>query len=886
MARGESYLRILNQPTNRMRFRYGSEKGSHGVLTGKHSSQKRKNYPTVKLENYFGTQPVFIKATLYTNDDTPRQHVHKLKGPNCEDGICTIKADETNTAIFQNLSIEFVGKREVSKIIFERKRKELQFESLQHDIERIKEISNEESKAINLHVVKICFEAGIFESGNRWQLISKVYSDPIANQKCIDTGELKITRMDKYSGSCKGGDEVFLLCERVNKKDIEIRFFEEKDGKQIWEAKGHFTDSDVHHQVAIVFKTPAYQYEDINKSVRVLIQLFRPSDQETSRPIPFEYKPQVQDMSPNAKKRKKESNVEFRDSDFSSFTITQDIPDITNISYDDDEHKNSSGDKRNIEKSVLSCSDLNFDDVIKSSHSLSNPSSINTKCFPEIATKKITDIFGKNKEQQFIPQENNWLAKDLNEGLSSIFYDIDMTDEMWDYILKDSSRDPLLASTSSFYNPPLIKSGLYADSVIEEISPNSLIDGISNLNLEENLPKNNHSKQIFQDKNENILNKYFLWIVKAFQDFIKTGNIFYIFSSMHLMINIPYEERNNILHLAIIHQSRNLQLLKCLFTIAKVIPEDIINHVNISKQTVLHLAAKYGSPTIHNFLDAGCNPNHKDINGCTVVHYAVLYNNIDCLNELVKFQQKYEVDFNILNFEGLSPLHLAVKNGHDNIVKILCKGDLNINITDGKTGRTALHYAVEFCPSLAKILLNQSEIIADLQDYNGTTPLNLAYHYDHQEIIKILNTENSVSLIENVRYDEYESESEESSFSNNDETFENSNSNSKIISADNIESTREFSQEKINYNIDSEFQNREIPFLENSILKKICELLDPPNEEWKTLAEYLIDKPFIEIAEKYSSPTKTLLKTYMGTLEEFRAYVALAGLNHVLELLN
>lgn len=44
-----SYLSIVEQPTNRIRYRYRSEKGSHGGLNGENSSQMKKTYPTVKV---------------------------------------------------------------------------------------------------------------------------------------------------------------------------------------------------------------------------------------------------------------------------------------------------------------------------------------------------------------------------------------------------------------------------------------------------------------------------------------------------------------------------------------------------------------------------------------------------------------------------------------------------------------------------------------------------------------------------------------------------------------------------------------------------------------------------------------------------------------------
>lgn len=66
-----------------------------------------------------------------------------------------------------------------------------------------------------------------------------------------------------------------------------MRFFS-SDG---WEARGSFSQADVHRQVAIVFKTPAYYNTSIMESVTVQMQLRRPSDQEVSEPMDFRYLP-------------------------------------------------------------------------------------------------------------------------------------------------------------------------------------------------------------------------------------------------------------------------------------------------------------------------------------------------------------------------------------------------------------------------------------------------------------------------------------------------------------------------------------------------------------------------------------------------------------------
>lgn len=101
-----------------------------------------------------------------------------------------------------------------------------------------------------------------------------------------NTAELKICRVNRNSGSCLGGDEIFLLCDKVQKEDIEVYF----TGPG-WEARGSFSQADVHRQVAIVFRTPPYADPSLQAPVRVSMQLRRPSDRELSEPMEFQYLP-------------------------------------------------------------------------------------------------------------------------------------------------------------------------------------------------------------------------------------------------------------------------------------------------------------------------------------------------------------------------------------------------------------------------------------------------------------------------------------------------------------------------------------------------------------------------------------------------------------------
>lgn len=137
------------------------------------------------------------------------------------------------------------------------------------------------------------------EHGNLTTALPPVVSNPIYDNRAPNTAELRICRVNKNCGSVRGGDEIFLLCDKVQKDDIEVRFV-----LNDWEAKGIFSQADVHRQVAIVFKTPPY-CKAITEPVTVKMQLRRPSDQEVSESMDFRYLPDEKDTYGNKSKKQK-----------------------------------------------------------------------------------------------------------------------------------------------------------------------------------------------------------------------------------------------------------------------------------------------------------------------------------------------------------------------------------------------------------------------------------------------------------------------------------------------------------------------------------------------------------------------------------------------------
>ncbi|XP_026882856.2 nuclear factor NF-kappa-B p105 subunit isoform X2 [Electrophorus electricus] len=322
-------LQITEQPKQRgFRFRYGCEGPSHGGLPGASSEKNRKTYPQVKICNYHG--PARVVVQLVTNTKHPNLHAHSLVGKQCEKGICISDLQPKDSCIsFPNLGILHVTKKNVSKTLEDRMSEAYilgynygvaihpDIDSLsgethihrelteQHKI-LIRQSAAQQAKDMDLSVVRLMFTAFLPDGeGGFTRRLDPVISEPIYDSKAPNASNLKIVRMDRTAGCVTGGEEVYLLCDKVQKDDIQVRFYEEDETGNSWEAFGDFSPTDVHRQFAIVFKTPKYRDQNLQKPISVFVQLKRKSDNETSEPKPFTYHPQIIDKEEVQRKRQK-----------------------------------------------------------------------------------------------------------------------------------------------------------------------------------------------------------------------------------------------------------------------------------------------------------------------------------------------------------------------------------------------------------------------------------------------------------------------------------------------------------------------------------------------------------------------------------------------------
>merc|ERR1712079_996110 len=281
------HLRIIEQPkSNALRFRYQCEGRGAGALQGQHSTSERKSFPKIQIVGYRG--PAVVVVSCVTHDtDLPRAHPHNLVSPasvgrdGCKKGVCNMNVNcEDMTLEFQHLGIQCVRKKDIEESL--KQRKEIRVDPYRQGFKHM-----ENPQSVDLNAVKLCFQAFLenpAEPGKFTVILPPVVSTTIFDAKAKK--ELQIMDISDLSSPAEGGKKIIILCEKITREDIKVRFY---DPVSSWEAWGEFTAADVHKQYAISLKTPMYREGVVTEKRRVFVELVKPSDESTSEPQEFFY---------------------------------------------------------------------------------------------------------------------------------------------------------------------------------------------------------------------------------------------------------------------------------------------------------------------------------------------------------------------------------------------------------------------------------------------------------------------------------------------------------------------------------------------------------------------------------------------------------------------
>ncbi|XP_021479984.2 poly [ADP-ribose] polymerase tankyrase [Oncorhynchus mykiss] len=204
------------------------------------------------------------------------------------------------------------------------------------------------------------------------------------------------------------------------------------------------------------------------------------------------------------------------------------------------------------------------------------------------------------------------------------------------------------------------------------------------------------------------------------------------------------------LHIAVV-QGQEAQIQRMILLLGLVHTDlDIYNNL---RQTPLHLAViTHQAQLVGALLRAGADPGALDRNGQTAVHLCCEHGQQACLS-VVLSHPSILTCLEVRNYEGLTPLHLAVQGGDKELVRILLDAGADINAMDIKSGHSPLIHAVENHNMDMVHFLIENDCNVNGQSYSGNTALHSACGRGQVDTARLLLKNRADSSVKNYHND-------------------------------------------------------------------------------------------------------------------------------------
>lgn len=242
--------------------------------------------------------------------------------------------------------------------------------------------------------------------------------------------------------------------------------------------------------------------------------------------------------------------------------------------------------------------------------------------------------------------------------------------------------------------------------------------------------------------------------------------------SQHPSLNIEKyfeqdEDGYTKLHIAILH---NIEpAINVLINFAE--PAQL-NLRNFAGQTALHFAVLLGMPsTVRKLIDAGADINIRDNRCNSPLHLAVLNNDISSVHVIIAAIQppSYGSEKNLIanleqwNYDGETCFYVAGKLRNIPVMRLLANVGANVNVREGRSGYSPLHYAIEtHANDVVKFLCEDCQSIVDLdvENYGGFTAFQLSLLTNQESMADYLVKKGATAYFTADSDDDFDSDDE------------------------------------------------------------------------------------------------------------------------------
>lgn len=168
-------------------------------------------------------------------------------------------------------------------------------------------------------------------------------------------------------------------------------------------------------------------------------------------------------------------------------------------------------------------------------------------------------------------------------------------------------------------------------------------------------------------------------------------------------------------------------------SLMKLAPHSNVTGVSIDGWTPLHLAAREGAADVVKLLSASdpSNRNVKDFKCRLPVHMAALSGNKCCVAELITSET-----INCQDADRATPLWLACRDGHHDVVKYLIEQGADVNTTDGWMPPIFIALNEHYFKVANLLLENNADQNAEDICVNGVTLFRLAARSGDEDLLE------------------------------------------------------------------------------------------------------------------------------------------------------